>query len=887
MKTTSLKTLFVSSIISGVMLLPAQQSLADPLPAAFPNFNTQAPFPTTGWVAGQTPIAWGDCIPVPVNTMPFPQGNMPNMNMGAPSQPLPMMPFPMPPMANQQGNPANILPPPSPFFNSTPALTPLPIPPVPEVACNDSSKNELQALQAKYKQAASASKNKIEEITQSLNDANNQMADARMIIEKLSKENGASSVNTLADLKSQLTLLNNKNQSLQTELSRAKANDSNQALEDAKVKLLSLGKLQENQENNRISLHKELESAKATIKEQEKKLTILQENLSNKSTKITEENTLLKKQLTDLEDANKTLQAQLSAATNDASTQARKLTALGQSTTELAAIKTAYKASNDENAILKKQLEDFDNANKTLQAQLATASSNTSEQARKLTVLEQSATELMALKSAYKARNDEVALLKREQESLNEKLNSLQTAATLKSTQDNNTIDALNKKLADIDNANKTLKSQLATVSSDAGAQARKLTALGQSATELTALKSAYKARNNEVALLKREQESLNEKLNSLQTAATLKSTQDSNTIDALKKKLANFDNANKSLKTQLATNKASASAQTRKLTALGQSATELTALKSAYKARNDEVAELKLKLQGSQEFANTCKFEVAELKKKLFESGNNSKTLLGRIATLENTTASQARKITALAATSLELDGLKSAYKDLSSKKIELTSKLSAATADTDKDGVLDSVDKCPFSLTGVEVNAIGCLADSDNDGVSNSKDNCPESPIGSHVNAEGCPKIVDADGDAVADASDLCPATPTGTTVNEFGCAPTENITLKGVNFTTGSARLTASSLPILTAAADTLKQNPNLKIEIAGYTDNQGAGFINKRLSQRRANSVMIELIKNGVDANNLTAKGYGEKNPITSNRTANGRATNRRVELKIQK
>ena len=309
--------------------------------------------------------------------------------------------------------------------------------------------------------------------------------------------------------------------------------------------------------------------------------------------------------------------------------------------------------------------------------------------------------------------------------------------------------------------------------------------------------------------------------------------------------------------------------------------------MKSAYKARNDEVTELKLKLKGSQEFANTCKFEVADLKKKIFESDNNSKTLLGRIATLENTTASQARKITALAATSLELDGLKSAYKDLNSKKVELTSKLTAATADTDKDGVLDSADKCPFSLAGVEVNAIGCLADSDNDGVTNSKDNCPGSPIDSHVNAEGCPRIADADGDAVADASDLCPATPAGTTVNEFGCTPTENITLKGVNFTTGSARLTTGSLPILAAAAVTLKQNPNLKIEIAGYTDNQGAGFINKRLSQRRANSVMIDLIKNGVDANSLTAKGYGEKSPIASNRTANGRATNRRVELKIQK
>ena len=792
----------MSSIVSGVMILSAQQSMADPLP----NFNAQPPL----WATEQAPIAWGDCIPVPVNNaIPFPQGNLPNMNMGAPFQP--MMPFPAPPMGNQ----ANILPPPSPFYNSNLAPMPLPIPPAPEVACDDSSKNELQALQAKYNQASLASKTKIREITQALNDANNQMADAQIIIDKLSKENDTNrknDVNALADLKNQLTLLSNTNKSLQENLSTAKANDSKQALEDAKAKLSSLEKIQEN-------------------------------------------NTLLKKQLTDLDNENKTLQAQLATASNDVGAQARKLTALGQSATELAAVKSAYKTRNDENAALKKQLADLDNANKTLQAQLATASNDAGAQARKLTALGQSVTELSALKSAYKTRNDENVALK--------------------------------KQLADFDNVNKTLKTQLSTASNNAGAQARKLTALGQSVTELSALKSAYKTRNDEVALLKKDQESLNNKLSSLHTAATLKSTQDNNTIKTLKKKLADFDSANKSLKTQLVSAEAGAGAQAKKLTALGQSATKLTALKSAYKARNDELAELKLKLKGSQELENSCKFEVADLKKKLFESENNAKTLLGRIASLENTTASQARKITALAATSLELDGLRNAYKDLSSKKIELTSKLSAATADTDKDGVLDSADKCPFSLAGVEVNAIGCLADSDNDGVTNSKDNCPDSPVDSHVNAEGCPNIADADGDAVADESDLCPATSAGTTVNEFGCAPTENITLKGVNFTTGSARLTASSLPILAEAANTLKKNPSLKIEISGYTDNQGAGFINRRLSQRRANSVMIELIKNGIDANNLTAKGYGEKNPIASNRTANGRATNRRVELKIQK
>jgi len=752
MQNISLKTLLMSTIASGVMLFTAQQSMAELLPP-LPDFNAQPPL----WAAGQTPIAWGDCIPVPVNAMPFPQG-MPNMNMGRPPQPQPMMPFPapMPPMSNQ----APLLPPPSPFFNSNP----VPLPPLPEVACNDSS-NELQALQEKYSQAAAASKTKIEEINQELNDANNQMADARLIIDKLSQEKESdktNGVNALADLKKQLTLLDN---------------------------------------------------------------------------------------------TNKSLQAKLSTAENSAGAQARKLTALGQSNNELSALKSAYKTRNDETVTLKKQLADLDNANKTLQAQLSTASNDAGAQARKLTALGQSATELASLKSAYKARNDETVALK--------------------------------KQLADLDNAKKTLQAQLSTANNDAGAQARKLTAFGQSANELTALRSAYKARNDENVTLKKQTADLNTKLDTLQTAATLKGAQDNNIIKDLKNKLGNYDGEIKSLKSRLATAEAGAGAQARKLTALGKSTTELTALKSAYKARNDETVDLKAKLKNSQELANTCKFEVADLKKQLSESGSDSKSLLGKITALENTVSGQARKITALTATSLELDSLKSAYKDLSSKKVELTSKLSAATADTDKDGVLDSADKCPFSLEGTEVNAIGCLADSDNDGVSNSKDNCPDSPINSHVNAEGCPRVTDTDGDTVADASDLCPATPAGTKVNEFGCAPTENITLKGVQFTTGSARLTSNSLPIIAAAAVTLKQNPNLKIEIAGYTDYQGSALINRRLSQRRANTVMIELIKNGVDANSLTAKGYGEVNPVASNRTANGRATNRRVELKIQK
>lgn len=739
---TIIKSLLTSSIVLGTL-----GAVAEPLP----NFNNQQPV----WNFGQTPIAWGDCVPVPV--VPVPQNNF---NMGAMPFPQPMMiPFP-----NPRVEQPILLPPPSPFYNAAPnnIPNPLPLATAPQVVCDNS---ELQTLQLKYNQDASASKAKIQELNQALDDANNQMADARVIIESFSQSQES-----------------NKTQSID-----------------------------------------------------------------------------LNKQLAHLDNTIKTLQTKLASAELEAGAKARKITALSRSALELTALQSAYKTRNDENAALKKKLIDLDNAHKSLQAKLGTVEANAGSQARKLTVLGQSATELTALQSAYKAKNDENASLKmqlagltKEKLGLTARIDSLHTSSTLKGAQDSNIIAALKKKLSELDNAHKSLQAKLGTAEAHAGSQARKLTALGQSATELTALKSAYNAKNSE-------------------------------NIE-LKKKLASIDGSYKSLQTKLGALETNSGAQARKITALGQSAVELVALQSAYKARNNENISLKAELASRNEAANICKFEVADLKKQLAESDNNRKSLLAKITTLETTTSNQARKITALMATSIELDGLKSAYKDLSSKKAELSTKL---TADTDQDGVLDITDKCLSSPIGSEVNASGCPADADNDGIVDSKDNCPSSPKGSEVNEKGCPKIIDTDSDGIADANDLCPATAVGTTVNQFGCEPTENITLKGVNFSTGSARLTTNSYPILAAAAATLKQNPDLKIEISGYTDNQGGRAINKKLSQRRANTVMIQLIKEGVDENTLVAKGYGESNPITSNNTNEGRATNRRVELKIRK
>ncbi len=108
---------------------------------------------------------------------------------------------------------------------------------------------------------------------------------------------------------------------------------------------------------------------------------------------------------------------------------------------------------------------------------------------------------------------------------------------------------------------------------------------------------------------------------------------------------------------------------------------------------------------------------------------------------------------------------------------------------------------------------------------------------------------------------------------------------IQLPGVQFVTNSARLLPVSRSTLNRAVRTLKANPDINAEVAGYTDSTGKASYNLELSQRRAEAVRQYLVRYGIDATRLSARGYGEADPIASNRTAAGRAQNRRVELRI--
>ena len=107
----------------------------------------------------------------------------------------------------------------------------------------------------------------------------------------------------------------------------------------------------------------------------------------------------------------------------------------------------------------------------------------------------------------------------------------------------------------------------------------------------------------------------------------------------------------------------------------------------------------------------------------------------------------------------------------------------------------------------------------------------------------------------------------------------------TLDRLEFDTGSAALKPSSMEQLKNIAEILKAYPKVALKIGGYTDNRGNPDANLKLSQKRAENTMQEIVKSGVDAKRLEAEGYGEKYPVADNSTKEGRQRNRRIDLRV--
>ena len=229
--------------------------------------------------------------------------------------------------------------------------------------------------------------------------------------------------------------------------------------------------------------------------------------------------------------------------------------------------------------------------------------------------------------------------------------------------------------------------------------------------------------------------------------------------------------------------------------------------------------------------------------------------------------------------------------------------------SSDTDGDGISD----------GIEVGAgyDPLLPDTDHDGLPDGREDANQngqldpgesSPARSDTDGGGVsdldesmtpgmdpqdPSDDDSDHDGVANPYDRCPDTPADVVVDGNGCARGQSATgpvmgevieLPGIQFGSGSSEILAESETTLHEALEILQADPNLRVEIAGHTDSRGRRSTNQRLSQRRAEAVRDWLVEHGIDASRLEAVGHGETSPVASNATPEGRAHNRRIELR---
>ncbi len=220
----------------------------------------------------------------------------------------------------------------------------------------------------------------------------------------------------------------------------------------------------------------------------------------------------------------------------------------------------------------------------------------------------------------------------------------------------------------------------------------------------------------------------------------------------------------------------------------------------------------------------------------------------------------------------------------------------------DDDKDGIPNDKDKCPKEAetkNGFEDDD-GCpdVLDGDNDGINDDKDKCPKEAETKNgfEDDDGCPDTLpDQDKDGIFDKDDKCPSeaeTKNGFEDND-GCpdelpkklAKTFSGAIKGIEFDLGKATIKTKSFKVLAVAVKLMKEFPEIKVEVAGHTDNLGEAAANKKLSQERAESVKTYLVAQGIDASRVFAVGFGDEKPVADNAKKAGQAKNRRIEFKL--
>ncbi len=205
----------------------------------------------------------------------------------------------------------------------------------------------------------------------------------------------------------------------------------------------------------------------------------------------------------------------------------------------------------------------------------------------------------------------------------------------------------------------------------------------------------------------------------------------------------------------------------------------------------------------------------------------------------------------------------------------------------DRDGDGITDAEDKCP-DVPGL-ARYQGCpIPDTDKDGINDEVDKCPT--VFGVARYQGCP-VPDTDGDGVNDEEDKCinekgPASNFGCPVIDEQVKKRLQIAAKSIFFETGKSKLLSKSFRNLNDIVAIMNENPNFKLAIDGHTDNVGKDEMNQTLSENRAASVKEYLVSKGIDESRVTSTGYGETTPVADNKTATGRAQNRRVEMTLR-
>lgn len=182
---------------------------------------------------------------------------------------------------------------------------------------------------------------------------------------------------------------------------------------------------------------------------------------------------------------------------------------------------------------------------------------------------------------------------------------------------------------------------------------------------------------------------------------------------------------------------------------------------------------------------------------------------------------------------------------------------------------------------------------ADSDGDGIPDLRDKCPDTPPGVMVDAVGCPPMEQApppppkkvdgddDGDGVLNSRDKCPGTEKGVMVDEDGCPLKFTIQIE---FDFDKSEVRPEYRDELRKAAAFMNKYPQTQFLLAGHTDSMGTDEYNMGLSKRRAAAVKKYLVENfGIAAHLMTPRGYGERQPVATNDTEEGRQQNRRVEV----